>query len=92
MNISAVTSENVLSDMSASDDSDQPVHLYSLVRIFTECIFWIAEDTKFLHADSKDQGPVVQSVVSLTSSFVVKMLTVLVNTISNSQLVLLKNM
>ena len=35
-------------------------------------------------------GPVVQSVVSLTSSLVVKMLTVLVNTISNSQLFLLK--
>ena len=31
------------------------------------------------------QGPVVQSVVSLTSSLVVKMLTVLVSTISNSQ-------
>ena len=31
------------------------------------------------------QGPVVQSVVSLTSSLVVKMLTVLVSTIPNSQ-------
>ena len=30
-------------------------------------------------------GPVVQSIVSLTSSLVVKMLTVLVSTISNSQ-------
>ena len=36
------------------------------------------------------QGPVVQSVVSLTSSLVVKILTVLVSTISNSQVVLLK--
>ena len=36
------------------------------------------------------QGPVVQSVVSLTSSLVVKMLTVLVSTISNSQVFLLK--
>ena len=35
-------------------------------------------------------GPVVQSIVSLTSLLVVKMLTVLVNTISNSQLFLLK--
>ena len=35
-------------------------------------------------------GPVVQSIVSLTSSLVVKMLTVLVSTISNSQLFLLK--
>ena len=36
-------------------------------------------------------GPVVQSVVSLTTSLVVKMLTVLVGTISNSQVFLLKN-
>ena len=37
-----------------------------------------------------NQGPVVQSVVSLTSSLVVKLLTVLVSTISNSQVFLLK--
>ena len=37
-----------------------------------------------------DQAPVVQSVVSLTSSLVVKLLTVLVSTISNSQVFLLK--
>ena len=36
------------------------------------------------------QGPVVQSIVSLTSSLVVKMLTVLVNVISNSHVFLLK--
>ena len=36
------------------------------------------------------QGPVVQSIVSLTSSFVVKMLTVVVSKISNSQVFLLK--
>ena len=39
----------------------------------------------------QDQGPVVQSVASLTSSLVVKMLTVLVSTISMSQVFLLKN-
>ena len=39
----------------------------------------------------KYQSSVVQSIVSLTSSFVVKMLTVLVSTISNSQVFLLKN-
>ena len=38
----------------------------------------------------KYQGPVVQSIVSLTSLLVVKMLTVLVSTVSNSQLFLLK--
>ena len=37
------------------------------------------------------QGPVFQSVVSLTSSLVVKMLTILVSTISNSQVFLPKN-
>ena len=37
-------------------------------------------------------GPVVQSVVSLTSSLMVKMLTVLVSTISNSQVFLLKKL
>ena len=36
------------------------------------------------------QGPVVQKVVSLKSSLVVKMLTILVSTISNSQVFLLK--
>ena len=35
-------------------------------------------------------GPVVQSIVSFTSSLVVKLLTVLVSTISNSQVFLLK--
>ena len=38
-----------------------------------------------------NQDPVVQSIVSLTSSLVVKMLTVLVSTISNSHIFLLKN-
>ena len=36
------------------------------------------------------QGPGFQSIVSLTSSLVVKMFTVLVSTISNSQVFLLK--
>ena len=36
------------------------------------------------------QGPFVQSIVSLTSSLVVKILTVLVNKRSNSQVFLLK--
>ena len=39
----------------------------------------------------KDQGQVVQNIVCLTSLLVVKMLTVLVSTISNSQVFLLKN-
>ena len=36
-------------------------------------------------------GPVAQNIVSLTSPLVVKMLTVLVSTISNSQVLMLKN-
>ena len=36
------------------------------------------------------QGPVVQNIVTLTSSLAVKMLTVLVSTISNSLVFLLK--
>ena len=43
-----------------------------------------------LYCLPENQGPVVQSIVSLTSSLVVKMLTVLVSTISNSQVFLLK--
>ena len=39
---------------------------------------------------SKLLGPVIQSVVSLMSSLVVKMLTVLVSTVSNSQVFLLE--
>ena len=38
-----------------------------------------------------DQGPIVESIVSLTGSLEVKMLTVLVSTISKSQVLLLKN-
>ena len=47
-------------------------------------IFWVSS-LIFL-------GPVVQSIISLTSSLVVKMLIVLVSTISNSQIYLLKNL
>ena len=48
-------------------------------------------DQKIKVYNIKVLGPVVQSIVSLTSSFVVKMLTVPVRTISNSQVFLLKN-
>ena len=43
-----------------------------------------------LRNEQVNLAPVVQSIVSLTSSLVVKMLTVLVSTISNSQISLLK--
>ena len=39
-----------------------------------------------------DQGPVIKSVVSLTSSLVVKNITVLINAISNSQVLFAEKM
>ena len=47
---------------------------------------WLSTD----HSVKTNQVPVVQSIVSLTSSLVVKMLSVLVSTLSNSQVFLLK--
>ena len=48
--------------------------------------------SKILYTNFSDKlGPVFQSTISLTSLLVVKMLTVLVSTISNSHLFLLKN-
>ena len=49
-------------------------------------------DLNNVERDVKHQGPVVQSIISLKSSLVVKMLTGLVSTKSNSQVVLLKKM
>ena len=46
----------------------------------------------YFHVRAISLGPVVQSIVSLTSLLVVKMLTFLVSTISNSQVFLLKKM
>ena len=52
---------------------------------------YACDDVSFLSGSSLNiQGSVVQSIVSLTSSLVVKILTALVSTISNSQLFLLK--
>ena len=45
----------------------------------------------YVNSKAVDQSPVVQSIVSLTSSLVVKIRTVLVSTISNSHVFLLKN-
>ena len=47
---------------------------------------------KNMFSEFANQGPVVQSIVSLTSSLEVKMLTVLVSMISDSQIFLLKKM
>ena len=59
----------------------------SLVYLYYLNVMTIALD-KALVFNQNVLGPVVQSIVSLTSSLVVKMLTVLVSTISNSQVFL----
>ena len=71
-----------------SVDPDEMAHhepFYQDLHCLPLC-FWIFIETPI----SNNQGPVVQSIVSLTSLLKVKMLTVLVSTISNSQLFLLK--
>ena len=72
-----------------SEGPDQTRHWRNLIRAFTvlsqnHCIL------KSISMKSKGLGPVVQSVISLTSSLVVKMLTVLASMISNSKVFLLK--
>ena len=57
---------------------------YSIICSFNLQLTLITSNSK------RPEGPVVQSLVSLTSSLVVKMLTGLVGTISNSQVFLLK--
>ena len=41
------------SDCAPSEDSDQPGHQPSLIRIFA-CTQWVAKDPSFLRADSED--------------------------------------
>ena len=64
-----------------------PIHILKFEQVLynypTE-VYWQAMQTLSI------LGPVVQSVVILTSLLVVKMLTVLVSTIPNSQVFLLK--
>ena len=40
-------------DCAPSEDSDQPVHPPSLIRVFA-CAQWVAKDQSFLYADSED--------------------------------------
>ena len=71
----------------------------SLFRMETKAILWNCLPWSISYKEVhcirltmvwSDQNPVVQSILSLTSSLVVKMLTTLVSTISNSQVFLLK--
>ena len=59
-----------------------------LIKLNFETVFVIHYSNYY--SNTYNQGPVVQSIVSLTSSLVVKILAVLVSTISNSQVFLLK--
>ena len=63
------------------DDDDDPKYLDALKTFAIP-----------IHKFEQLQGPAVQSIISLTSSLVVKMLTVLVSTISNTWVFLLKKM
>ena len=40
-------------DCAPSEDSDQPGHPSSLIRVFA-CAQWVAKEPSFLHADSED--------------------------------------
>ena len=68
-----------------SADTNHPAHLCSLNGVFAYPLL-----NPFHLCDFPNLGTVVQSIVSLTSLLVVKMLIVLVSTISNSQVFLLK--
>ena len=78
--------------------------LYSYIYQYCICIYtstvfvyipvlylYIYQYCICIYTSTVYQGPVVQRVISLTNSLVVKMLTALVSTIANSQLFLLKN-
>ena len=67
-----------------SEGPDQPVHLGILILAFTVLL------QKCMYNKGLYQDPVVQSIISLMSSLVVRLLTVLVSTTSNSQVFLLK--
>ena len=49
----AATWQNQQSERAPSEDSDQPGHPPSLIRVFA-CAQWVAKGPRFLHADSED--------------------------------------
>ena len=68
-----------------TDGLDQIARMSRLIWVFAvHLLLWISRYFRIY------QGPVVQSIISLTSLLVVKMLTVLVSKMSNSQIFLLK--
>ena len=87
----AVVKVNVISELifESNENTHKPensrCHVF-WTRIASFGYFGVISSVEF---HTRNQGPVVQSVVSLTNSLVVKMLTALVSTISNSQVFLL---
>ena len=67
-----------------------PVNAHLLITWDSAFYAIIPVDVSLKLLDDRRLGPVVQSSVSLTSSLVVKMLTVLVSAMSNSQVFLQK--
>ena len=49
----AATRQNQQNECAPREDSDQPGHPLSLIRVFA-CAQWVAKDPSFLHADSED--------------------------------------
>ena len=49
----AATRQSQQNECAPSEDSDQPGHPPSLIRVFA-CAQWVAKDPSFLHADSED--------------------------------------
>ena len=58
------TWQNQQTECSPSEDSDQPGHPPSLIRVFA-CVQWVAKDPSFLHADSEDSEQTAQFDLSL---------------------------
>ena len=46
--------QNQQSECAPSEDSDQPGHPPSLIRVFAVCAQWVAKDPSFLQADNED--------------------------------------
>ena len=72
--------------------SKKKIYISSATSLLITICIWALQVRKFVKEEYMVivLGPVVQSIVSLTSSLVVKVLTVTVSTVSNSQVFLLE--
>ena len=61
----------VQSGCAPSENSDQPGHPPSLIRVFAvRCAQWVAKDSSFLHADSEGSDQTGRSLRSVHTHFV----------------------